>query len=153
MYKYVRVLVRCTDVNPAAAQCTAKTASCNDVPLQPVITSLVSLLRVHISYFSHTSCARIGYLRTDVAHFPQVDGLLPRLSGKVDVLLFNPPYVVTPSEEVRQNSIRSPLVEKKKSWVEFNTPPPPFRWAAQVSRPPGPEGFGAERWQTGSCLL
>lgn len=36
------LFVRCTDVNPAAAQCTAKTASCNDVPLQPVITSLVS---------------------------------------------------------------------------------------------------------------
>lgn len=43
MYKCLRVLVRCTDVNPAAAQCTAKTASCNDVALQPVITSLVSL--------------------------------------------------------------------------------------------------------------
>uniref|UniRef100_A0A8P4G4F6 Uncharacterized protein n=1 Tax=Dicentrarchus labrax TaxID=13489 RepID=A0A8P4G4F6_DICLA len=31
----------CTDVNPAAAQCTATTASCNSVSLQPVITSLV----------------------------------------------------------------------------------------------------------------
>ncbi|CAJ1086781.1 methyltransferase N6AMT1 [Xyrichtys novacula] len=64
-------LFLCTDVNPAAAECTAKTASCNSVSLQPVITSLV-------------------------------DSLLPRLSGKVDVLLFNPPYVVTPSEEVGQ---------------------------------------------------
>ena len=34
----------CTDVNPAAAQCTAKTASCNKVLLQPVITSLVSFI-------------------------------------------------------------------------------------------------------------
>ncbi|XP_070786503.1 methyltransferase N6AMT1 isoform X3 [Enoplosus armatus] len=34
-------LYLCTDVNPAAAQCTAKTASCNKVSLQPVITSLV----------------------------------------------------------------------------------------------------------------
>ncbi|XP_013883168.1 methyltransferase N6AMT1 isoform X2 [Austrofundulus limnaeus] len=32
----------CSDVNPAAAQCTAKTASCNNVSLQPVLTDLVS---------------------------------------------------------------------------------------------------------------
>ncbi|XP_041834969.1 methyltransferase N6AMT1 [Melanotaenia boesemani] len=66
----------CTDVNPAAAQCTAKTASCNNVSLQPVITDLVECL-------------------------------LPQLSGKVDVLLFNPPYVVTPSEEVGSTGIEA----------------------------------------------
>ncbi|XP_074520657.1 methyltransferase N6AMT1 [Halichoeres trimaculatus] len=69
-------LYLCTDVNPAAAECTAVTASRNSVPLQPVITSLV-------------------------------DSLLPRLSGKVDVLLFNPPYVVTPSEEVGSRGIEA----------------------------------------------
>lgn len=69
-------LYLCTDVNPAAALCTVKTASCNDVALQPVITSLV-------------------------------DGLLPRLQGKVDVLIFNPPYVVTPSEEVGSRGIEA----------------------------------------------
>ncbi|KAM6893172.1 methyltransferase N6AMT1 [Lycodopsis pacificus] len=69
-------LYLCTDVNPAAAQCTAKTASCNKASLQPVITSLV-------------------------------EGLLPRLSGEVDVLLFNPPYVVTPSEEVGSSGIEA----------------------------------------------
>uniref|UniRef100_H3C4A1 Methyltransferase HEMK2 n=1 Tax=Tetraodon nigroviridis TaxID=99883 RepID=H3C4A1_TETNG len=68
--------VSCTDLNPAAAQCTAKTSSCNRVSLQPVITSLV-------------------------------DGLLPRLSGKVDVLVFNPPYVVTPSDEVGSRGIEA----------------------------------------------
>lgn len=66
----------CTDVNHAAAQCTAKTASCNSVSLQPVITDLVECL-------------------------------LPRLSGKVDVLLFNPPYVVTPSDEVGSTGIEA----------------------------------------------
>ncbi|XP_071388416.1 methyltransferase N6AMT1 isoform X1 [Centroberyx affinis] len=66
----------CTDVNPAAAQCTATTASCNSASLQPVITDLVECL-------------------------------LPRLCGKVDVLLFNPPYVVTPSEEVGSKGIEA----------------------------------------------
>ncbi|KAM8904395.1 methyltransferase N6AMT1 [Spinachia spinachia] len=69
-------LFLCTDVNPAAARCTAKTAARNRAPLQPVITSLVG-------------------------------GLLPRLSGTVDVLLFNPPYVVTPSEEVGSTGIEA----------------------------------------------
>ncbi|XP_006792838.1 methyltransferase N6AMT1 isoform X2 [Neolamprologus brichardi] len=66
----------CTDVNPAAAQCTAETASCNRVSLQPVITDLA-------------------------------DSLLPQLCGKVDILLFNPPYVVTPSEEVGSTGIEA----------------------------------------------
>ncbi|KAM9835932.1 methyltransferase N6AMT1 [Aulostomus maculatus] len=66
----------CTDVNPAAAQCTAETASCNNVSLEPVVTDLVGCL-------------------------------LPRMSGKVDVLLFNPPYVVTPSEEVGSTGIEA----------------------------------------------
>ncbi|CAL1598422.1 unnamed protein product [Knipowitschia caucasica] len=66
----------CTDVNPAAASCTAKTASCNNVSLQPVITDLA-------------------------------DCLMPRMNGKVDVLLFNPPYVVTPSEEVGSSGIEA----------------------------------------------
>ncbi|XP_071243898.1 methyltransferase N6AMT1 [Salvelinus alpinus] len=69
-------LYLCTDVNPAAAQCTLETSRCNGVSLQPIITDLV-------------------------------DSLLPRLCGKVDVLLFNPPYVVTPSEEVGSQGIEA----------------------------------------------
>ncbi|XP_027867072.1 methyltransferase N6AMT1-like [Xiphophorus couchianus] len=69
-------LYLCTDVNPAAAQCTARTACCNRVALQPIITDLVQ-------------------------------SLLPQLSGKVDVVLFNPPYVVTPSEEVGSRGVEA----------------------------------------------
>ncbi|XP_051561339.1 methyltransferase N6AMT1 isoform X2 [Myxocyprinus asiaticus] len=73
---FLASVVGCTDVNPAASQCTQETSHCNSLQLQPLVTDLVECL-------------------------------LPRLNGKVDVLVFNPPYVVTPSEEVGSHGIEA----------------------------------------------
>ncbi|XP_078689560.1 methyltransferase HEMK2-like [Branchiostoma floridae x Branchiostoma belcheri] len=71
-----RSLYLCTDLNPRAADCAARTGKQNNVPVQPVLTDLAS-------------------------------ALLPRLQNKVDVMIFNPPYVVTPSEEVGSHGIEA----------------------------------------------
>ncbi|XP_063783638.1 methyltransferase N6AMT1 isoform X1 [Pseudophryne corroboree] len=44
--------------------------------------------------------AQINRLRIDPVITDLANGLLPRLQGQIDLLLFNPPYVVTPPEEV-----------------------------------------------------
>jgi len=59
-----------TDVNPLAASVTLRTARANNVPMLEVVQTRL------------------------------VNGLLDALAGKVDVLLFNPPYVPTDNEEV-----------------------------------------------------
>lgn len=64
-----------TDINPAATQATATTLRQHSVP------------------------------NADVLQCNLLDALLPRLAGKVDVLVFNPPYVPTPQEEVERGGI------------------------------------------------
>ncbi|XP_029471913.1 methyltransferase N6AMT1 isoform X1 [Rhinatrema bivittatum] len=53
---------------------------------------------------SAASCTQQTALQNKVQIQPiitdLVQGLLPRLCGIVDILMFNPPYVVTPSEEI-----------------------------------------------------
>ncbi|KAI9506284.1 HemK methyltransferase member 2 [Coemansia spiralis] len=65
-------LILSTDINPAAAMATQETALINTK---------------HRSFFAQC-CTRF------------VQALDSRICGKVDVLLFNPPYVVTPAEEI-----------------------------------------------------
>ncbi|KAM9766805.1 LOW QUALITY PROTEIN: methyltransferase N6AMT1 [Menidia menidia] len=96
-------LYLCTDVNPAAARCTMKTASRNGVSLQPVVTDLVGTLFLLLKRTKQTSPT------SPFMYFCLLKAqcLLPQLSEKVDILLFNPPYVVTPSEEVGSSGIEA----------------------------------------------
>ncbi|KAL4425153.1 hypothetical protein ABPG77_008258 [Micractinium sp. CCAP 211/92] len=65
-----------TDVNPLAAAATAETLA------------------------AHEMLDRVDVVLTDLA-----SSLLPSIAGLVDVLVFNPPYVPTPDEEVERGGI------------------------------------------------
>ncbi|KAF9422532.1 HemK methyltransferase member 2 [Entomortierella beljakovae] len=51
--------------------------------------------------------AKQNKLSVDVIETHFTDGLLPRLNGQIDLLYFNPPYVLTPSEEVGSHSVEA----------------------------------------------
>ena len=65
-----------TDLNPSAATATSNTLK------------------------SHNADLYTDILVTDLT-----SGLLPRLEGAIDFLIFNPPYVPTPDEEVERGGI------------------------------------------------
>ena len=79
-----------TDVNTRAAEATQRTAQCNQVGWK----SFGWLL---------DDCGKVPWLETVITDF--TTGM--RLRHSVDILLFNPPYVVTPSEEVGSHSIEA----------------------------------------------
>ncbi|ORX59734.1 S-adenosyl-L-methionine-dependent methyltransferase [Hesseltinella vesiculosa] len=54
----------------------------------------------------HTALANQAH-NVETIQTSLVDGLLPRLKHKVDVMCFNPPYVVTTSEEVGSHGIEA----------------------------------------------
>ncbi|KAF9578936.1 HemK methyltransferase member 2, partial [Lunasporangiospora selenospora] len=51
--------------------------------------------------------AKQNQLAVDVVRTHLTDALRPRLEGKVDLMYFNPPYVLTPSEEVGSQSVEA----------------------------------------------
>jgi methylase of polypeptide subunit release factors len=56
--------------------------------------------RTH-THTQHTLSLSLAQVPIEVVRSSLLGGLEDRLRGRVDVLLFNPPYVPTPDEEVR----------------------------------------------------
>ena len=46
--------------------------------------------------------AEHNHLSLDLVQTDLASALLPRLRGKIDILIFNPPYVVTPEDELHE---------------------------------------------------
>ncbi|KAF9908282.1 U2 small nuclear RNA auxiliary factor 2 [Linnemannia zychae] len=51
--------------------------------------------------------AKQNQLSVDIIETHLVSGLLPRLGRQIDLMYFNPPYVLTPSEEVGSHSVEA----------------------------------------------
>jgi len=86
----------CTDINSQASSCTAETG-----------------LRNQVCVLCTDTCTNADELTRQALLHPVVasvlDGLRPRIDGAVDLLLFNPPYVVTTEEEEVNEQARASL--------------------------------------------
>ncbi|KAJ1972422.1 hypothetical protein H4R35_004686 [Dimargaris xerosporica] len=78
-----------TDINPHAVAATRQTCTRNGLDSHQLTSVQTDLLDGLIDRNDNTA-----------AHYPQLD-------GQVDILLFNPPYVVTPSSEVGSQGIEA----------------------------------------------
>jgi len=97
-----------TDINPAALRVAKQTAKVNGIE-------------------------RFEAVQCDLA-----SSLLPRFEGKVDVLLFNPPYVPTPDEEVGSNGIEASWAGGKNGRIVVDRAIPQM---AQLLRRPTGVGY------------
>ena len=132
-----------TDVNPDAVASTRATLAAHGVLSRDddddPSSSAAGGIRTHC-----LRCDLLGPLRSDLA-------------GRVDLLLFNPPYVLTPSEEVGSASIAAawaggPTGARSSTvcyrtwalcWPRGDVPAPPARAEQARGREADPRGAGA----------
>ncbi len=92
-----------TRADPAASLRSGG-SGCVTAALGQVLEQPAAFLMTDINPLAAAAClgtAHANGLRwADAVNCDLVGALSSRLAGRVDVLLFNPPYVVTPSEEI-----------------------------------------------------
>ena len=92
-----------TDINPRAVTATRTTLAQHGVVAEArAVAACCSLPRVHLTL------AQV--VLTDL-----VDALEPRLTGTIDLLLFNPPYVPSPTDEVCEQRGAAPAAHERSS--------------------------------------
>lgn len=86
------------DVNPLAIDATLKTARENEVRRRGALVAAVVIVVADAPWQIDT----LEAIRSDL-----LTALLPRLEGKLDIIIFNPPYVPTEDDEVAMDGIEA----------------------------------------------